>query len=217
MSINRDPKWLVFLSRRMPWLAIPNIAAGFAVVQILGFFLVFSQPMWFERLVLIPDAVWQGEIWRLVSFVAIPLSMSLLGFIFAVAFSFFILNSIENEWGAFKTTLYVLVSIVVTALFSMIFNFPILEITGLASTFFLAAAALFPEQEIQIYFLIPVKMKFLGWLALAFLAFKLFQGSWFDRLFLLAIYSNYLLFFGPTLLYRVKEWKRRRDFKANWR
>ena len=217
MSINRDPKWLVFLSRRMSWLAIPNIAVGFAVVQILGFFLVFSQPLWFERLVLIPDAVWQGEIWRLVSFVAIPLSMSLLGFIFAVAFSFFILNSIENEWGAFKTTLYVLVSIVVTALFSMIFDFPILDITGLASTFFLAAAALFPEQEIQIYFLIPVKMKFLGWLALAFLAFKLFQGSWFDRLFLLAIYSNYLLFFGPTLLYRIKEWKRRRDFKANWR
>jgi len=213
----RDPQWLVFLSRRMRWLAIPNIAAGFAGLQLLGFLLVFTQPIWFERLALIPDAVWQGEVWRLVSFVALPLSLSLIGFLFAVMFSYFILNSIENEWGEFKTTLYVLVSVVITALFALIFNFPILDITGLASTFFLAAAALFPEQELRIYFFIPVKMKFLGWLTLAFLAYKFFEGSWFDRLFLIAIYSNYLLFFGPTLLYRIKEWKRRRDFKANWR
>jgi len=212
-----DPNWLRFLSRRMQWLAIPNIAAVFVGLQVLGFFFVYSNPAGIEHLALVPSLVYKGEIWRLVSFLAIPLSMSPLWMIFALWFQYFVLNSIEAQWGDFKTTLYVLTSLVLTIIFSMVFGYPITGISNFTSTLFLAASALFPEFEIQIYFFIPVKMKYLGWLALGFFVLRLLQGSWMDRFFLITIYSNYLIFFGPTLLYRIKEWKRRRDYRAKWK
>lgn len=201
----------------MPWFEIPNIGAVFVGLQIIGYFLVLSNPEWFGRLALYPEAVVQGEIWRIVTFLALPLTLSVIGMLFALMFSYFILNSIESEWGSFKTTFYVFVSLVLTVLFSLVSGYPVTSMTGFATTWFLAAATLFPENTIQIYFLFPVKMKYLGWIALAFVIFQFLGGSRLDRFFLLTIYANYLIFFGPTLVYRYKQWKRRREFRSNWR
>ena len=217
MHNSRGPNWLNVVARRLQWLAIPNIAVVLIGFQAFGFLLALSKPELAQLLPLIPELVLQGQVWRLISFLAVPMAMSPIWMLFGLWFQYFILNSIESEWGAFKTTFYILTSVVLTIMFSLVFGYPVLGITDLTSTFFLAAAALFPEQEIQIYFVIPVKMKFLGWLALAFLAFRFLQGDWMDRLFLCAIYSNYLIFFGPTMLYRIRDWKRRRDYKASWK
>ena len=217
MAATSDPKWLRFLSRRLQWLAISNIAMVFVGIQAFGFLLVLTRPTTIELLPLVPDLVLQGQIWRLLTFLAVPMAMSPLWMIFALMFQYFVLNSIEAEWGEFKTSLYVVTSIVVTVIFSIIFDYPVTSIANFSSTLFLAAAALFPEHEIRIYFAIPVKMKVLGWLALAFFLFRLLTSDWMDRLFLLATYSNYLIFFGPALLQRFHEWKRRKAFKANWK
>lgn len=217
MVQGQDPKWLRWLSKHISWLAVPNLAIVLIVLQALGFLLIYSDPSGYAWLVLIPNKILHGEFWRLGSFLAIPLSHSPIWVIFSLYFSYFILNSIEAEWGEFKLTLYVLVSLVVTIIFSFLFGYPITQVSDFYSTLFLAAAALFPNFEIQIYFLFPVKMKVLGWLALGYLVVRLFQGEWIDRFFLIAIYSNYLLFFGPTILYRIRDWKRRRDYRAKFR
>jgi hypothetical protein len=213
----RDPKWLEFLTRKLEWISIPHLALYFVTIQGLGFLFCLSYPQGPGLLALFPDLVLRGEYWRLVSFLAMPLSYSPIWFIFAAWFAYFILQSIEAEWGEVKTTLYVLISLALTVLFSFVFDYPIIQVQDFFSTLFLAAAALFPEFEMRIYLIFPVKMKYLGWLALFFLAFRLVQGTWMDRLFLLAIYSNYFLFFGPALLYRIKDWKRRRDYRSKFR
>ena len=215
--IQNDPKWLRFLARRLPWLGIPNIAIIFVTLQIFGFFLVTSDPMWIDRLCLDPVMVMHGEVWRLLTFLSMPLSMSPIWMIFTLLFLYSILNSIESEWGDFKTTFYTLVSIVLTIIFSLVFSYPVVEITEFSSTLFLAAAAFFPEQEIRLYMVLPIKMKYLGWLALGFFGLHLFRGTWLDRLFLVTIYSNYLIFFGPSLLFQIRDWKRRRDFRSKMR
>ena len=215
--MNSDPKWLQFLAKKLPWLAIPNIAIIFVTLQVMGFFLCMTDPAWSGRLALFPDLALAGEPWRFVTFLSLPLSMSPIWIIFSLWFLYSILNWIEAEWGAFKTTFYTLVSIVLTIVFSIVFSYPVFQITDFTSTLFLAAAALYPEMEIQIYFILPVKMKYLGYLSLAFLVFHLFQGGWLDKLFLLTIYSNYLIFFGPALVSQVRNWKRRRDYQRNSR
>jgi len=217
MIQNHDPQWLRFLARRLDWLAVPNLWTFLVGLQVLGLFLSLSDANWLLHMALIPGKVMEGELWRLVSFLAIPATLSPIWMIFSAMFTYFIVSSIEAEWGEFKTTFYVLVSLVLTVIFSFAFNYPVTQNSDFFSTLFLAAAALFPNYEIRIYFFIPVKMKVLGWFALAFLAFRLFQGDWLDRLFLLTIYSNYLIFFGPTLLFRIRDWKRRRDYKAKFR
>jgi membrane associated rhomboid family serine protease len=217
MYASHDPKWLRYLSRRLSWLAVPNIAVIFVSLQILGFLSVLTDRIWIERLALLPERVLQGEIWRLITFLALPISMSPLWMIFALLFMYFIINAIEEMWGPFKTTFYFLVSIVLTIVFSLVTGYPVTEASDFSSTLFLAAATLFPNYEIRLYFFIPVKMKVLGWIAMAFVVLRMLQGSWMDRLFLVTIYSNYLLFFGPTLIYQLREWKRRREFRAKWR
>ena len=213
MNFSTDPKWLKVLEKHIPWLGVPNLAITFIILQVLGFFLISSDPMWFERLALRPELVMHGEPWRLLTFLSLPLSMSPIWMIFALMFLYSILNSIEAVWGEFKTTFYTLVSIVLTIIFSLVFSYPVGSITEFSSTLFLAAAALFPEQEIRLYMIIPVKMKHLGWLALGFFCLHLFQGSWMDRLFLMTIYSNYFLFFGSSLLFQVRDWNRRRNYR----
>ena len=216
--LSSDPKWLQKLERYMPWLAVPHLAVILITLQGFGFFLVNSDPAWMQRLSLLPNSVLgHGEWWRLVTFLALPLSLSPIWMIFACWFLYSILNWIESEWGAFKTTLYVAVSILLTIVFSLVFAYPVWSVAEFNSTLFLAAAALFPEQEIRLYMILPVKMKYMGWLSLAFFGYHLLVGDWYDRMFLIAIYSNYLLFFGPQLIAQVKQWKRRRDYRARLR
>lgn len=212
-----DPKWLQFLSKKMAWLAVPHISIILITLQVLGFLLIFTNPIWSSTLALFPDRALHGEPWRFLTFLSLPVSNSPIWFIFALLFMYSILNSIESIWGAFKTTFYILVSVVITILFSVVFDYPVMQTMDFNSTLFLAAAALFPDHEIQVYMVFPVKMRHLGWLTLGFLFYRAFQGDWMDRFFLLAIYSNYVLFFGPTLVYRIQQWKRRRDYRSNFR
>jgi membrane associated rhomboid family serine protease len=209
----QSPRWLDRLERIFGWIAIPNIAIIFVTLQGLGFLMLSADPIWLSRLALVPEMVSAGEYWRLITFLALPVSMSLIWVIFTLWFLYFILNMIETEWGAFKTTLYVLVSILVTIAFSFAFDFPITNVSDFQSTLFLAAASLFPEYEIRLYFAIPVKMKWMAWLSIAFLVFKFFNSGSVGKLYLLAIYSNYLVFFGPAMLGQVKQWIRRENFK----
>lgn len=209
--------WLAQAERHFSWLAIPNIALIIITLQALGFLFVMMDPIWVSRLALVPELVKQGELWRLVTFLALPLSTSPFWVIFTLLFLYFVLNSIETVWGAFKTTLYVLTSFLITILFSFAFDYPVTQIRDFESTLFLASAALFPEMEIQLYFFIPVKMKWLAWLTLGFTAVTFIQNDWLGRFYLLAIYSNYLIFFGPALLERIRLWVRRRNFKKDMR
>jgi membrane associated rhomboid family serine protease len=215
---NSDPKWLRQLERAMPWLAIPRISIVLITLQVFGFFLINTDPMWAQRLALLPDNVLQqGEWWRLVTYLSMPLTTGVIWMVFACWFLYSMLDWLENEWGSFKTTLYLLVSIVLTIGFSLAFSYPVYSVRDFNSTLFLAVATLFPEQEISIMGIIPVKMKYMAYLTGAFILFQLFAGSWMDRLFMVMIYSNYLLFFGPALLSDLRDWKRRRDYKNRMR
>lgn len=217
ISSNDTPRWLRFLERKIPWLAIPNIALLLVTLQALGFLMITSSPSWIALLALLPGAVAQGEYWRMITFLALPLSTSPIWVIFTLWFLYFIVNTIESVWGAFKTTLYVLVSILITILYSLTLHYPVTQATDFESTLFLASAMLFPEMEVRLFFAIPVKMKWLAWMSLAFLGLRLIQSEWIDRFYLISIYSNFLLFFGPAALSRIRHFIRREQFKRRMR
>jgi hypothetical protein len=209
--------WMRWLERRFGWLAIPNLAIILVTLQAIGTLFVMLDPVWSLRLALIPEAVRAGEYWRLVTFLALPLSMGVIWALITLWFLYFVINMIETEWGAFKTTLYVLVSVLLMIGFSFLFNYPITQISEFESTLFLAAATLFPETEIRIYFFIPAKLKWLGWIAGVVVLYHFALDDWMDRFYLIAIYANYLLFFGPALYSALKQAYRRWDYKTKTR
>lgn len=197
----------------MPGVGVPKLALYLVGAQALGFMLVLFEPRAWQLLVLDPLLVLRGEVWRLVSFLALPLSMSPLWMIFVLYFVYFVVNGIEEEWGEFRTTLYVLVAVLLTISFSFTFQMPVANIAHLESTLFLAAATIAPEYQILLFFVIPVKMKWLAWLTAAYIVWSLIIGTWLDRLYLLTMYANYLLFFGPYFLARLSAFYRRQKFK----
>jgi hypothetical protein len=214
MLYGQTPRWIDRLERLMPGLGIPNLALYLCGAQAIGFFFVLSQgDRAFNLLVLYPDLVLKGELWRLVTFLAVPLSLSPIWMVFVLWFLYFIINGIEQEWGEFRTTLYVLVAIGLAIAFSLTFGMPISSPATLESTLFLAVATIAPEYKILLFLVIPVKMKWLAWLSVAFIVWQLIVDSWFGRLYLLVMYANYLLFFGPYFAGRLKAFQRRKKFE----
>jgi len=70
------------------------------------------------------------------------------------------------------------------------------------------------DAEIDIE-IIPVKMKWLAWLTATYIIWALIFSTWLSRLYLLTMYANYLLFFGPYFLGRLKAYYRREKFKRD--
>ncbi|HUJ10383.1 MAG TPA: hypothetical protein VL171_10180 [Verrucomicrobiae bacterium] len=213
MLYGQAPRWIDRLERLMPGLGIPNLALYLVGAQVVGFFLALYDPRALGLLVLSPSLILKGELWRLVTFLAIPLYSSLLWMLIALYFLYFIINGIEEEWGEFRTTLYLLVAVILTIAFSFTFQIPIWSVRELESTLFLAAATIAPDYQILLFFVLPVKMKWLAWLVAAYLGWALVTGLWLDRLYLVTMYANYLLFFGPYFAGRLKAFYRREKFK----
>jgi len=215
MLYGQTPKWIDRLERLMPGLGVPNLALYLVGAQALGFLLALTQQSVLGLLYLDPALVLKGEVWRLITFLVMPLSISPLWMVFVLGFLYFIINGLEEEWGEFRTTLYVLVAVVLTITFSLVFQWPITNIVQLQSTLFFAAATVAPEYQILLFFVIPVKMKWLAWVSVAYIIFALIFGSWLSRLYLLTMYANYLLFFGPYFVGRLKAFQRRKRFQAD--
>lgn len=217
MLYGQTPKWLDQAERHLGWLAVSNIASFLVGLQVIGFVLVLSDPIWWSRLVLDPAAALEGEIWRLITFLALPLSLSPIWMVFVLWFLYFIVQTVEGAWGSFKTTFYVLVCLVLTICFSFALMAPITSVAGLQSTLFLAAAALAPEAEVLLFLFLPVKIAWLAYLTAAFVLWRFITGTTVDRLYLLAIYANFLLFFGPYYYWRLKQIRRRWAFRRHFR
>ena len=90
----------------------------------------------------------------------------------------------------------------------------VVVVVSVGGSVFLAFAYLFPDFELLLFFILPVKIK---WLALItwigyFLGFAF--GSWHTRLIILASIANFLLFFGRDIMLRMRAGRRRMAYQV---
>lgn len=206
------PRWIKWLEKRFEWISIPRLGLYLVVLQAMGFLLVAGKPEFVGQLVLDPQAVFAGEIWRVVTFLAIPMSNSFL-VIFVLWFLYYVMNSLERAWGAFRLTLYFLIAWIGAVLCSLLLGIPIETFILIETSFFFALATLIPDFEILLFFILPIKIKWIAiFTAIIMIAIPLAFGSWAQRLYLLVACANYLAFFGPGFyLYLKQEMRRRRQ------
>jgi hypothetical protein len=83
----------------------------------------------------------------------------------------------------------------------------------LIESIFLAFAWLFPDFQILIFFILPVKVKWLGLVVWIWYAYTLLTGTWTDRAEVAAGTLNFVIFFHDDLL----QWARtsQRKFARN--
>lgn len=155
---------------RHPKLGIPNlmliISVGNVIVLLLDLFSHYTFSYWIS---FVPALIFQGQIWRLVTFIFVPLNENLLWFLFSVLLYYSIGRSLEQSWGATKFTVYYFLGVILTIVYGLIMGlvgygwYQTANMYYLNMSLFLAFATLYPDTTFLIYFIIPVKAKWLAW------------------------------------------------------
>ena len=168
--------------RKHPRFGIPNlmtiVAVGTALVYLLD---QFGQGISLSAiLALFPTLVLRGEVWRLVTFVFVPMSGGIL-LLLELYFYWFIGSALEREWGSAKFTLFYLSGVVLNILFgflSLLTGDPTTLVTMryVNLSLFFAFATLYPNLQVLLFFIIPIKVKWLAWVDAALFAWSVISS-----------------------------------------
>ena len=202
------------MERKFRRFALPNITIYLILGQAIFFILHLTGRFSLERVVLIPEMVLDGEWWRIITFLFIPPLTNPIFAIFSWYMFYLMGGALEGHWGAFRYNVFLLTGYIVTVAVSFILPFYAATNIFIGGSVFLAFAALFPEFQIYIFFILPVKMKWLAIITWLGYGYQLITGSWSTRLLVLASISNFLLFFGKDIWWRMKTGNKKMISKA---
>ena len=84
-----------------------------------------------------------------------------------------------------------------------------------------AFAAIYPNYTVMVFFILPVKVKYLALLDVLLYLYLFFQIGWPERVALLLSLANVLLFFSPDIFRHIRDYfayrKTRQNFRRNMR
>lgn len=202
--------WLDHIERRFRRFAIPNLTGFLAGFQAALWLLIQILPgqaakgAILEGFLLIPDKVLAGEVWRLATFLFLPSGVGLLS-IFCIYLFWLMGTALEGQWGTVRYNFYVLIAALTTiaAAFLLPNGGPATNMF-IGSSVFLAFAYLYPDFTLSIYFILPIRIKWLALLTWIGYGFVLIEGDWPSRAYILASICNFLLFFGRDIFHRMR-------------
>ena len=161
--------WFQKLERKYSKYAIQNLMMYIIVLYAVGFvFEVFAPGVYSTYLSLDFAYIFKGQIWRLVTFIIQPPSTSIIFVFFSLYFYYLIGTVLENIWGSFKFNVYffsgVILNIIAALIIYLIFGISFNMSTHYINlALFMAFAMEQPDMEVLLFFVIPIKIK---WMAL---------------------------------------------------
>jgi hypothetical protein len=202
-------KLLDQLQRRFGRLAVPHVTEGLIACQVLTYFAAMSQPQFVAKIQLLPSRVLQGEIWRLVTFLGQPPPVSVI-FVLFFWYLFYLMGvALEGTWGTFRYNVFLLTGYVATVSVSFLQPNAPASIAFLQGSIFLAFAYLYPDFEILLFFILPVKVKWLALLQGIWYGGQILFADWPVRLMVAASICNFALFFWHDIYLRMRAGRRR--------
>ena len=210
------------MERKYGKYAIKNLPAIIVALYAAGYIISTLMPELLSYLTLSPYLILHGQVWRVISWVLVPPGSLDLFTIIMLYFYFSLGRTLEYTWGAFRFNVYIFSGIIFTVIGAFLLYF--MGGSGYFSTYyinmsiFLAFAITYPDMEVLLYFLIPIKMKWMGVVYGFFIVLSLIQGSWADRISIVMSLLNFLIFFVMSRnlkRYSPKEVHRRNEFKRN--
>ena len=174
--------WMNKLERKFGKHAIPNLMFYIVVLYAFGFLLNMLAPGFYSNyLSLNMYAVFQGQVWRLITFIIQPPNTNLLFVVFTLYLYYMIGQHLEYHWGAFRFNLYffmgVLLHIIAALLVYLIWDVSLpMGTYYLNMSLFFAYAALYPNQQFYLFMIIPVKVKWLAWIDAAYFGYTILQA-----------------------------------------
>lgn len=221
--------------------AISNLSLILILCYVVGYIIELINADFLLYLTLNPYAILHGQIWRIFTWIIIPPSSLDPFTIIMLLFYYNIGTSLERTWGTYRYNVYLLSGMFFTVLGSFAWlaveffmGGPAMNlsyISTLASLYFstyyinmsifLAFAATFPEVQVLLMFIIPVKVKWLGILYGLVLVYDfLFAGSLVTRIAIASSLLSFVIFFFTSRSHihmSPKQMKRRAEFKQDIR
>jgi hypothetical protein len=173
--------WLDKLERRFGFLGVPGLTRIIVGLTALVWGLIWLNPDFRFALDLDPARILHGEVWRLITYIFLPQTLSL--------------------WVILA--LYFLVGMIGTTAAAFFFGANFSNGMLIVSLFF-AFARFYPEEVIYILFILPMKIKWLAWIMGAFLLLGFVVNGMSYRMALVAAFANYLIFFGPEIIHEAR-------------
>lgn len=229
------------LERKFGKYGIPNLTTYICICYVVGYLVKGLSPELISVMSLNVPMILKGQIWRLFTWVIYPPSgTNILLFIISILFFYYPIGTmLERTWGTFRYTLYIFSGLFFTVIAAFLLHFVtggVVTIQGLpiplsvfgsifttyyvSLSVFLAYAMSYPEERILLWFIIPIKMKWMAYVYIGMIVYELFNyfrsGLWFMAFPIVASLLNFLLFyFGMKDMHRYnpREIRRRQQFK----
>ena len=211
--------WLYKLDRKYSRYGIPDLMRNVVLAMAVVFAadLMLPQINFAARLSLDMSAVMQGEVWRLVTFLFLPPNSSLAFIVISLYFYYMIGSALENEWGTFIFNVYYFIGAIGCIISALITGYA--DNTYLNLSLFFAFAILYPDFEVMLFFVLPVKVKYLAVADAVIYAISFIGGSASTRVSIGFSLAAVAIFFGEDLIRIIKREssykKTRRNFRSS--
>ena len=169
--------------------------------------------------------IMRGQIWRLVTWVFMPLNpvtrLNMTDLFFTAImlyFYYFIGNTLEREWGTPKFTIYYLFGVALNVVYGFLMWYIPASFLWLAPNFlnlsmFFAFAVLFPDHRVLLFFFVPIKIKWLAIINACYFVYSIISGTFngqYAMAFLpLVALLNFIIVCGGDLLDYLRPYAKR--------
>ena len=203
--------WIDKIERKYSKYAVHNLSLYMVICFAIGYALAIlpTTSGILDYLSLEPSKILRGQVWRLFTWVISPTRQdNVFWVLISMYFYYSIGRTLENVWGAFRYNVYIFSGLFYTVIGAFIM-YGILAFIGAGSiqigylfttyyicmSIFLAFAATFPEMEILLMFIIPIKVKVLGVVYVVIMIVECIGGGLFIAIPIVASLFNFLIFF----------------------
>ncbi len=233
------------MERKFGKYAIPNLSLYLILGYVLGYAMRYINPAIVDFLTLNPYLILHGQIWRLVTWILIPPSSLDLLTIVMLMFYYSVGTSLERTWGTFYYNVYLLMGMLFTIIGSFLImgisyipgfrryyemrtilygteTYFLLVARSFSTYFvnmsiFLGFAATFPDVQVLLMFIIPIKVKWMGIAYAVLLGIQFLQSDLVGKIIIGASLLNFVLFFlmtrsGIGMRISPRQVKRRHDY-----
>ena len=198
------------MERKFGRYAIKNLTLYIIITYAIGLMVSSLAPKILTFLLLEPSLIMQGEVWRLISWIFFsPRQLNVWTLIMLFCY-YTIGRQLEFQWGNFRYNVYVFGGVILTIISAFVLYFvarpsaPFFMFGEAFSTYYICVSLFFgyamtePERKVLLYFIVPIKSKWMALVFAAMIALDLFKGNWTTRMSIIAAALNLVLYFKLT-------------------
>ncbi|NLF98481.1 MAG: hypothetical protein GX569_17240 [Candidatus Riflebacteria bacterium] len=200
--------WLDRLEKRYGHWGLEGLIRHISLLMLVVFFLDRSGMLPYHMLYLHRDSILSGQVWRLFTFLLIPFSTNIFFLIFELSILVMCADGLETRWGTFKLTAYYAVGAISNILVALMLPEVQFGSYFIYMSLFLGFATIYPDYEILLFFILPVKIKYLAMISGGIMLYNFAVAAVYVKIAIALTVGNYLLFFAQDAISSIRHNRR---------